>query len=86
MPATSGLSVQRVSAQARVASNELPTDGYTLANAFVSYRIKSGATAWELFLRGNNLFNVEARNHVSLIKDIAPLPGRGLVFGVRANF
>lgn len=78
--------LQRVGAQARVADNELPTDGYTLANAFVSYRIKAGASAWEIFFRGNNLFNVEARNHVSLIKDIAPLAGRGLMFGVRANF
>jgi iron complex outermembrane recepter protein len=78
--------VQRVSAQARVAANELPSDGYTLANAFVSYRLKSGASTWDIFLRANNLFNVEARNHVSLIKDIAPLPGRGLVFGVRASF
>jgi iron complex outermembrane recepter protein len=78
--------LQRSSGQARAAANELPTDGYTLANAFVSYRLKSGATAWDIFLRANNLFNVEARSHVSLIKDIAPLPGRGLVFGVKGNF
>ena len=78
--------LQRSSAQARVAANELTTEGYTLANAFVSYRLKSGASTWDIFLRANNLFNVEARNHVSLIKDIAPLPGRGLVVGVKANF
>lgn len=78
--------LQRSQGQTRTASNESATSGYTLANAFVGYRLRSQGTQWELFLRANNLFDVEARNHVSLIKDVAPLPGRNVVLGVRANF
>jgi iron complex outermembrane receptor protein len=78
--------VSRVRSQTRVAANELPTDGYTLLNASASYRLKSGRTTWEAFLRANNLLNANARNHVSFLKDQAPLPGRGLMLGLRAGF
>lgn len=78
--------LQRIAAQNRTAPNELPSDAYTLVNAFISYRLKSGATSWDLFARGNNLGNADARTHTSLIKDIAPLPGRTLVLGLRATF
>lgn len=76
----------QVAAQNRVAANEPPSEGYALANAMLSYRWRGDGTNWQVYLRGNNLLNVEARNHASLIKEIAPLPGRGLVLGVRGNF
>jgi len=77
----------RAAAQARTASNELPTDGYTMLNAYASYRVLSGGrVAWEVFAKANNLLNADARNHASVLKDIAPLPGRGLLLGVRAYF
>lgn len=41
---------------------------------------------WLLFLRGTNLTDREARNHASFLKDIAPLPGRGITAGLRASF
>jgi iron complex outermembrane receptor protein len=41
---------------------------------------------WEAWLRGNNLFDTEARNHVSFLKTIAPLPGRSVMAGLRMNF
>ncbi len=79
--------VVRVSAQNRVTANELPTDAYTLLNASVSYRFKAFAgTTWDAFLRGDNLTNREARNHASSLKDIAPLPGRGIMAGLRGEF
>jgi iron complex outermembrane receptor protein len=40
----------------------------------------------DLFARGVNLLNEEARNHVSVLKDIAPLGGRSLQIGMRAQF
>nr|HMN84281.1 TonB-dependent receptor [Burkholderiaceae bacterium] len=77
----------RVQAQERVAPNELPTDGYTMLNVYLSHRLKTGGpVVWELFARGTNLLNVEARNHVSVLKDIAPMAGRGLLVGVRGTF
>jgi iron complex outermembrane receptor protein len=75
-----------VSAQRDVAQNELPTDAYTMLNAYANWRIRSGSVAWDLFARANNLLNQEARNHTSLIKDIAPLGARSLMVGVRAIF
>ena len=77
----------RAQAQNRVAPNELPTDGYTMLNLYLSHRLKTGGpVVWELFARGTNLLNGEARNHVSVLKDIAPMAGRGLLVGVRGTF
>jgi iron complex outermembrane receptor protein len=39
-----------------------------------------------MFLRGTNLLDEEARRHTSLVKALAPLPGRNFAFGVRAMF
>jgi iron complex outermembrane receptor protein len=78
-----------VSQQNRVSANELPTDGYAMVNAALTWRVKLPMTpqgAAEFFLRGTNLLNEEARNHVSIIKDIAPLGRRAGMVGVRANF
>ncbi len=72
--------------QDRVAANELPTDGYTLVNAALTYRIKVQPMNLEAFLKGSNLFNEEARVHTSFLKDIAPLPGRGILLGMRGTF
>lgn len=78
--------VTHVSGQDTVAANELPTDGYTTVNAALSYRIRMQGVNLETFLRGVNLLNEEARNHVSFIKDIAPLGRRSLQLGIRGRF
>lgn len=77
-----------VSGQNRVSTNELPTDSYTMLNAALTYRLKMPAPqgSVELFLRGVNLLNEDARNHVSLLKDIAPLGKRSGQLGLRAQF
>jgi iron complex outermembrane receptor protein len=72
--------------QDRVAAGELPTDGYTMLNAMVSYRLPAAGVRFEAFLRGVNLLNEEARNHVSFLKDIAPLGRRSAQLGVRGQF
>ena len=78
--------VVRASAQNRVAVNELPTSGYTLVNAYAAYRFKLDDAALEAFVRANNLFDREARSHASILKDRAPLPGRGVLVGLRGSF
>lgn len=80
------LDVLRVQSQDRVAPNELPTDGYTMVDAGVTYTLRQQGWSPELFLRGVNLLDEEARVHTSFLKDIAPLGGRGVVAGVRALF
>ena len=72
--------------QDRVSGHETPTGGYTLINSGVSYRLFLGKTVLDLLLRGRNLGDEEARNHVSFLKDVAPLPGRDVSLGARLTF
>jgi iron complex outermembrane receptor protein len=79
------LELRHVSDQDRTAEFELPTDDYTLLNAFVSYKpFQSDDTLGgvTLYLDGRNLTDEEAREHASFLKDIAPQPGRNLRAGV----
>ena len=70
--------------QDKVASNELRTDGYTLLNASVSYVFDEPGLM--VFLRGTNLLDEDIRQHTSTLKDLVPLPGRSLHFGLRYDF
>lgn len=83
------LDATHVAGQGRVASGELPTDGYTMLNAGVSYQIKMPLASLgkvDLFARGVNLLNEDARNHGSFLKDIAPLGKRSAQVGARVQF
>jgi len=64
--------------QDRVSEHESPTPGYTMLNASVSTRIFAAKTVHELILRGRNLTDEAAYNHVSFLKFAAPLPGRDI--------
>lgn len=77
---------QYVREQDRTAEFELPTDDYFLLSASASYRIKAGPIDFDVYLKGTNLTDEEARVHTSFLKDIAPLAGRGALLGVRATF
>ena len=81
-----GLSLRHSFRQDRVSSGETETAGYTLVGADVSYRFTGPRMEWELFARGSNLSNADARVSTSFLKDIAPLPGRNVTFGVRTTF
>lgn len=86
-PWRASLGAIRYARQDRVAGGETATPGYTLVDAHLTWHLDSGATtAWELFLDGTNLLDEDARVHTSFLKDHAPLPGRGIAFGVRAFF
>jgi iron complex outermembrane receptor protein len=77
------LELQQVFAQNRTAEFETSTDGYTMLNLYLSKELGSNV---ELFVRGSNLLSEKARNHVSFIKDVAPLPGASAMAGVRVRF
>lgn len=72
--------------QNRVADNELPTDAYFMLNASLSYTLRTGGVSTDIYIKGVNLTNEEAREHTSFLKDIAPLAGRGVVVGMKVNF
>jgi iron complex outermembrane receptor protein len=72
--------------QDRVATFETETAGYTLYNMAVGYRIFTGNVVSDLMLRGNNLTDKLARNHVNPLKNVVPLPGRDISLSYRATF
>jgi iron complex outermembrane receptor protein len=72
--------------QTEVAEHEEPTPGYEMLNASVSYKIFAGTVVHELLLRGRNLTDEAAYNHVSFIKFQAPLPGRDISLVYRLLF
>lgn len=72
--------------QDRVASNELPTDAYTMVDADVAYEWPLPSGEMHVFLRGTNLADEEARRSTSPLKEFAPLAGRSVAAGVRYVF
>jgi iron complex outermembrane receptor protein len=78
--------VRRVDEQDRVAPLEEPTRGYTLLDATIGWRFFLGGLVHELALRGTNLSDEEARNHVSFLKEVAPLPGRDIGLSYEVSF
>ena len=80
------VNVRRAEEQTRVAGFETPTPGYTFLNASVSCSFFTGSLGHEITLRGTNLTDEMARNHVSLLKDVAPLPGRDVRLTYRLLF
>lgn len=77
---------QRVNRQYRTAPFETSTPGYTFLKASVSRRLRIGPTYVDAYLRGINLTNEEARDHLSFLKDVLPLPGRSIIVGLRTTF
>lgn len=78
---------QYAAAQDRNADFELPTDSYLLVNAGLSYDlIQDGPVSTTIFLKAMNLTDEEARYSTSILKDIAPVAGRGVMVGLRAEF
>ena len=77
------LEVERASAQNRTAPNETATPGYTLVNASLDWHPLAEKPELTLTLSGNNLFDVVARRHSSLLKDYAPLAGRDIRLSAR---
>ncbi|MET0273339.1 MAG: TonB-dependent receptor [Phenylobacterium sp.] len=83
---TATLEARHVAKQDRVAALELPTDDYTMINASLVVRPIKARPDLKVFLDARNLNNVEAREHASFLKDVAPLPGRNIRLGVGYRF
>ncbi|SIQ40165.1 TonB-dependent receptor [Pseudomonas flexibilis] len=80
------LSFQRVQRQDRLAEFETETAGYNLLAAGLSWQGALSEGDWLVYLKADNLLDVEARQHSSLIKDEVVLPGRNLTLGTRFTF
>jgi iron complex outermembrane receptor protein len=80
------LSFQRVQRQDRLAAFETETAGYNLLGAGLAWQGALSEGDWLVYLKADNLLDVEARQHSSLIKDEVVLPGRNLTLGARLTF
>jgi iron complex outermembrane recepter protein len=77
---------QRVDSQNRVAQFETTTPGYTFLNVSLGYKFQWGRTYNYVYVRGTNLTDEEGRDHLSFLKEVLPLPGRGVAVGLRSTF
>ena len=77
------LSGQHYFEQDQTAAFETSTDGYTLVDVQVSYKLSDEL---KIYLKGHNLTDEYARVHASFLKDKAPLPARSFAVGISGNF
>jgi iron complex outermembrane receptor protein len=80
-----GGSVTAVAKQDRIFGAETPTDGYGLLRLYTAYSMQAGRALHTITARLDNVTDELYRNHLSLIKDLAPEMGRNfkLVYNVR---
>ena len=72
--------------QDKIAQFETQTDGYEWINAHINYNMVVADTDLTLFVKAENLTDEEARVHSSILKNMAPRPGRNFSIGVRGSF
>ncbi|MET0613713.1 MAG: TonB-dependent receptor [Pseudomonas caspiana] len=80
------IDVEHASSQRRVPDNETGTDGYTTLGASAGYKFNLGGSQWLAFVNGENLTNQTVRYASSILRDIAPAPGRSVEVGLRTTF
>lgn len=75
-------------AQDRVPALDPTTPSYAIVNLSASYRFGLAGGEGFVFLRLNNLTNELAYNATTIdtVRPLAPLPGRGLLLGLRMGF
>lgn len=80
------LEVEHALRQNRNAVLETETPGYTLVNATLDWHPLPSEPELTLSLAANNVFDVVARRHASLLKDYAPLAGRDMRLSAQLHF
>lgn len=69
-----------------VAENETTTDGYNMLNFSTKYHYKLTSGSLDFWLKANNLTDDVAKNHISFLKETAPLQGRSVTLGIDYKF
>ena len=79
--------VQYAARQNRYADNLGATPSYTMFGLGASYKTAiSGMKSAYLFMKVDNITDVEARNGSSVLRDMAPVGARAFKVGLRGNF
>ena len=85
-PLEGRVEIEHAFRQNRNAPLETETKGYTLLNASLDWKPFTDNPDLTLGLAANNIFDVVARRHSSLLKDYAPLAGRDIRVTARFGF
>lgn len=73
--------------QRDTAAQEIAAAAYQHFNLRINYNTMLSADyEWQLGMQINNLFDAPGRNHVSYLKEFAPLPGRAISLTTSVNF
>ncbi len=64
--------------QNRLGDGDTPTPGYGIVNVGAGIRVPGAGVVHNIGLRCDNLFDRVYRDHLSVIKDFVPQPGRGI--------
>lgn len=83
---SSNIKYKRVDKARFLAENETPTDGYGWLSAMLAYEKKRKSVAYSLYAKAENITDELARNHLSFLKESAPLPGRQFSVGAEVKF
>lgn len=75
-----------VAEQNKISAFELPTEDYGLVNLFASWNAPAGTQPVRISVSVMNLFDTDARQHASFLKDEVPLPGRNIRFSIGTQF
>lgn len=65
---------------------ETDTDGYTLLNTSINYRIQNDNAQISAYLKGTNMLDEYGERHTSFIKERSPIMGRAISIGLSATF
>ncbi len=86
-PWRSGVSLLHALRQERLSAFENnATPAYTRLDASLSYTYRVQGAQWTWFAIAKNLLNQEIRLSTSILRDIAPQPGRNIILGIRTRF
>ncbi len=89
-PWSARLGLDQLAAQSRVPVGQLATDGYTLWNAALTFKAKSGSTNSLWYARLDNAGDTLAYSSSSILTQTVPgkvpLPGRSLKVGLQVSF
>jgi iron complex outermembrane receptor protein len=80
------LSFKRVAKARNLAPQEEATPGYNWLSIYLQHNWQISEQELKLWLKGENLLDEYAQNHLSVLKDTAPLPGRQITAGIDWRF
>ena len=80
------LSFKRVAKARNLAPQEEETAGYNWLSLYLQHDWQIADQELKLWFKGENLLDEFAQNHLSVLKDTAPLPGRQITAGIDWRF